>query len=130
MVSAPTHSGVAMRSLENVAGGARSEADSRRSGRDWLVDVGVVVLAVAIGLAGLSAERQRPGGLTDALLLGDVVLGSAACLALGLRRRRPVELAVVLSVVAAFSAMAGAAALIALFTVAVHRPSPRTPRRR
>ena len=128
MVSAPT-----MRSPGKAAGGARSaspdhDPDARLGGRhsvrDWLVDVGVVVLAVAVGLAGLSAERQRPGGLTDGLLLGDVVLGSSACLALGLRRRRPVELAVVLSVVAAFSVMAGAAALIALFTVAVHRRWP------
>lgn len=89
--------------------------------RDRTIDIGLVLLALGIGVVGLVAERQRPGALRDGLLLVDLAVGSAACLALLLRRRRPVELAAVLSVVAAFSVVAGGAALIALFTVAVHR---------
>lgn len=95
-----------------------------RSARDWIVDVGVVVLVVIVGLVSLGVESRRPGALPDAVLLGDLIVGSAACLAVWLRRRWPVELAVVLSIVASFSVMAGGAALVALFTVAAHRRWP------
>jgi len=114
MVSASTHGGLAARSPS-------SWPDPGRSARDRAVDIGLVLLAVGVGLVGLVRESQRPGGLPDGLLLVDLAVGSVACLALLLRRRRPVELAAVLSVVGAFSVVAGGAAMIALFTVAVHR---------
>jgi signal transduction histidine kinase len=112
MVSASTHGSLTARSPSSGSG---------RSTRDRAVDIGLVLLAVGVGLAGFVRESQRPGGLRDGLLLIDLAVGSAACLALLLRRRRPVELAALLSVVSAFSAVAGGAAMIALFTVAVHR---------
>lgn len=92
-----------------------------RRQRDRAVDIGLALLALAIGVAGLVGESQRPGGVSGGLLVADLVVGGAACAALLVRRRRPVELAVVLSVVAAFSVVAGAAALVALLTVATHR---------
>jgi signal transduction histidine kinase len=92
-----------------------------RDARDRAVDIGLVLLAVGVGLVGYARESQRPGGLREGLLLLDLAVGSVACLALLVRRRRPVELAAVLSVVGAFSAVAGGAAIVALFTVAVHR---------
>lgn len=92
-----------------------------RRRRDRAVDIGLTLLALAFGVAGLVGESQRPGGVGDGLLVADLVVGGAACAALLVRRRRPVELAVVLSVVAAFSVVAGAAALVALHTVATHR---------
>jgi signal transduction histidine kinase len=49
----------------------------------------------------------------------DVVAGSAVCFALWVRRSHPVGIAVLAVVVAAFSAMAGGAVVVAVFNVAV-----------
>ena len=114
MVSASTHGSLAARSPSSSSPGGRSA-------RDRAVDSGLILLAVGVGLAGLGREWQRPGGPPDGLLLVDLAVGSVACIARPLRRRRPVELAAVLSVAGAFSLVAGGAAMIALFTVAVHR---------
>lgn len=91
------------------------------SARQRAVDISLVLLAVGVGLVGFVWESRRPGGLPQGLLLADVAAGIVACLALLLRRRWPVELAAALSVVGALSVVAGGAAIIALFTVAVHR---------
>ena len=95
--------------------------DPGRSARDWAADIGLVLLALGVGIIGLVRDSQRPGAFSDGLLLVDLAVGSLACLALLLRRRRPVEVAAVLSIVGALSVTAGAAAIIALFTVATHR---------
>jgi hypothetical protein len=100
---------------------ATPSPDPGRPVRDRVIDVGLVLVAAGVGVIGLVGEAQRPGGLPDGLLLVDLALGSVACLALLLRRRRPVAVAAVLSIVAAFSVVAGAAAVVALCTVAVHR---------
>ena len=70
-------------------------------------------------------RRSRPDPPPDGLLVADLVAGVVGCLAAvvasplaGAGRRRCWPL------VGAFSAMAGVAVLIALFTVAVHRPAP------
>ncbi|MFD6415625.1 sensor histidine kinase [Streptomyces sp. NPDC060194] len=93
----------------------------RRTVRDWVVDFLCFVLAVLIGLVGLSVAEQQHG-LPEALLFVDQVVGALACAALWLRRRWPVPLAVVLALVSPLSLGAGGAAVIALFTVVVHRP--------
>ena len=113
MVSGSTHGTVAATPL--------SSPGTKRFARDRAADLGLVLLAVCIGLAGFIRESQRPGGLGEGPLVVDIAVGSAACLALLLRRRWPVELTAILSVVGAFSVVAGGAAIIALFTVAVHR---------
>ena len=51
----------------------------------------------------------------------DLVGGAVACLALWWRRRWPVGVALFVTALTAYSASAGAAGAIALFTVAVHR---------
>lgn len=92
-----------------------------RTGRDWAVDTVVFGLAVCIGLFSL-AERlaSYPASLPPGLLALDLAVGGLACLALWVRRRRPVVLAVALVVVSSFSDMVSGAMLVMLFTVAVH----------
>jgi signal transduction histidine kinase len=92
----------------------------RRSRRDWIVDTAIFVLAV---LFGLYAASQRIGvPLQPAWLFEvDQAVGALGCAALWLRRRWPVQLAVVLVLASAFSELVAGAMLAALFTVAVHR---------
>jgi signal transduction histidine kinase len=92
-----------------------------RSTRDWVVDVLAFLIAVLIGLAVFADAHDRQD-FPDWFVLLDMVSGAAACVALFWRRRWPVHLAVALVVVAAYSSAAGGAAIVALFTVAVHRP--------
>jgi signal transduction histidine kinase len=96
----------------------------RRSRRDVVVDVLAVVVALVVGALSVEVEWSRPEPLPDGLLLLDAVVGGAGCFAVWFRRRWPVMLAVGLCVLAAFSAMVGGAALVLLFTVAVHRRWP------
>jgi signal transduction histidine kinase len=91
----------------------------KRSRRDWTVDWTFFVSAVVFGIVVVAESEAR---IPDELLALDLVLGSISCLALWLRRRWPVHLAVALAVPGALSDMASGAVLIALFTVAVHRP--------
>lgn len=94
---------------------------SRRSPtRDRLADA--VAVTVALGYGSVLVP------LGDATRAGaplpwpaDVALGVLCCLALLVRRRWPVGLVLVLLPVSTVSVMATGAALVALFTVAVHR---------
>ena len=96
----------------------------RRSVRDWCVDVTVFLLSLALGLVLLGMTLSMPDRPSDGLLFADFVVGTAGCCALWLRRRWPVEVAITLAVVGAFSEMSGFAGMVALFTVAVHRRWP------
>ena len=92
----------------------------RRSGRDWFVDICCFLIALILwaGFWIISSEE----GATGPLAKVDVVVGALSCLALWLRRRYPLQLALVLSVVVGCCFVTGIGALvIALFTVAVHR---------
>lgn len=100
--------------------GQPSRRGSRRSRRDWLVDIACFFAALAFGVY-LVAE-QRPPGTSDLMLAADITFGLLACVALWWRRRWPVEIAMALVIPAAFSDLASGAVLIALFSVAVHRP--------
>ncbi|GHE54984.1 sensor histidine kinase [Streptomyces capitiformicae] len=93
----------------------------RRTARDWVVDFTCFLLAVFIGLLTTDTVRNEPD-LPQAVAVLDQVLGALACAAVWLRRRWPVGLAVALVPVCfAFNTPDGAG-LVALFTVAVHRP--------
>jgi signal transduction histidine kinase len=96
----------------------------RRSVRDWCVDIGLFVLAALFGLVLVSA-RVESNTVPDreVLFALDQLVGVLGCCALWLRRRWPVALATVLLTVSAVSELVGGAAMIALFTVAVHRPA-------
>ena len=91
----------------------------RRSVRDWVVDVvlfGVAMVIGVLGLASITADRSDVG------IVIDFIVGTAVCATLWVRRRYPVEVAVVAVVVAAFFAMAGGAALVAVFNAAIRAP--------
>jgi signal transduction histidine kinase len=99
----------------------RSGRRPRRTARDWLVDFACFLLAVLIGLLSADTLDQEPR-LPYVWAVADQLIGALACAAVWLRRRRPVGLAVALVPVGLVSVTSGGAALVSLFTVAVHRP--------
>ena len=96
-------------------------AGSRRTTRDWIVDVLCFAVAVLLGAA-VFADAHDNHDFADWFVVLDMAGGLAGCLALWVRRRWPLGLALALVPVAAVCSSAGGAALIALFTLAVHRP--------
>ncbi|MER6463313.1 sensor histidine kinase [Streptomyces sp. NPDC001288] len=93
----------------------------RRTARDWLVDFSSFVLAVLLGVAAANTMRQDPN-VSHGLAVADQLIGGLACAAVWLRRRRPTGLAIAMVPVGFVSDTAGGAAMVALFTLAVHRP--------
>jgi len=93
----------------------------RRTARDWIVDFTCFLLAAAIGLAAADSLNNDPH-TSHALAVLDQLLGVLACAAVWLRRRWPTGLAAAMIPVGFLSETAGGAAMIALFTLAVHRP--------
>ncbi|MBC7273004.1 MAG: sensor histidine kinase [Streptomyces sp.] len=93
----------------------------RRTARDWVVDFACFLAAVAIGIASADVVADDPA-TPYALAVLDQCLGALACAAVWLRRRWPVGLAVALTVLAPLSLTSAGAALVVLFTLAVHRP--------
>jgi signal transduction histidine kinase len=92
----------------------------RRSTRDWAVDSLVFVIAVFFGLVLYEDGSDDP--ISPGLLAFDFAFGMALCLTLWFRRRWPVQLALAGAVVSTFSDAAGAATLLLILTVAIHRP--------
>ncbi|WP_433510067.1 sensor histidine kinase [Nonomuraea sp. CA-143628] len=90
----------------------------RRSTRDWIVDV--LMFLVACGLALLSIPDLE--GQPTPVVAIEQVVGALACAAVWLRRRWPVGLALVTNVLSIYLSLVGGAAVVAMFTVAVHRP--------
>ncbi|MFI7406245.1 histidine kinase [Streptomyces sp. NPDC049541] len=93
----------------------------RRTVRDWIVDFTCFLLAVAIGLAAadtLHHDTHTP----HALAVVDQLLGALSCAAVWARRRWPLGLAVAMIPVGLLSNTAGGAGMVAVFTLAVHRP--------
>ena len=96
---------------------------SPRTGRDWFVDVVCVVLSVLGGIGFLIAESfARVGGIPPALAALDIACGVLGAVAIWFRRRWPMGVALLLLVPSALSASVGLAAVIAAFTLVVHRP--------
>ena len=92
-----------------------------RSGRDWTVDVICVVLSAALGAAFLAATATDEPAPSQFVLVVDGVFGVISCVALWLRRRFPVGVAVLTALLSIFSVATAVAATVAMFTVAVHR---------
>ena len=90
-----------------------------RSPRDWAVDA--LCFLLGIGFTALVFVDATQRHLPTVPTAVDAALGGLASLGLWLRRRWPVGLAVVVGLFAIYSVSASAVALIALFTVAVHR---------
>ncbi|MFI7540356.1 sensor histidine kinase [Actinoplanes sp. NPDC049599] len=99
-------------------------AGSRRSAaRDRLADAVAVTVALMYGALMVPlGDATREGAPLP--WVADVALGVLCCAALPLRRRRPVGLTVALLAVSMVSVMATGAAIVALFTVAIHRRGP------
>jgi signal transduction histidine kinase len=86
------------------------------------VDIAMFTVAVLFGLW-IAAERLDSGPAVDPswLFQVDQLTGVVSCLALWLRRRWPMGLAIVLVLASTYSELASGAMLLALFSVAVHR---------
>ncbi|MEU5130301.1 sensor histidine kinase [Streptomyces mobaraensis] len=93
----------------------------RPATRDRLADLGCFLFAAAFSVA--TAEDALDGRrLSETVLLADQLAGGLACAALFLRRRWPVQVAVALVVTGSLSHFAAGPIMVALFTVAAHRP--------
>ncbi|WP_217239224.1 histidine kinase [Streptomyces sp. AC555_RSS877] len=99
----------------------RAGRPPRRTARDWVVDFSVFLLAAVIGLAVADTLSDDPG-LPHAVVVTDQLLGALACAAVWLRRRWPLGLAVATIPLAFVSTTSAGAGIVALFTLAVHRP--------
>jgi signal transduction histidine kinase len=93
--------------------------EGRRSARDWVVDVTLVLVAIVIGAFSLEASW---GDHSDAMVVVDLVAGTLVCLALWVRRKHPIGVAVAAVATASFASMASGAAPIAVFNAAVRAP--------
>ncbi|TXS39074.1 sensor histidine kinase [Streptomyces sp. OR43] len=94
---------------------------TRRTVRDWIVDITAFLCAAGFGLA-VVAAIDADETTSDVFVLIDSLAGAAACCALWVRRRWPVGLAVALTLLSVVEPVAAGAWLVALFSVAVHRP--------
>ncbi|MEA2133865.1 MAG: hypothetical protein QOC68_1774 [Solirubrobacteraceae bacterium] len=92
----------------------------RRSTRDWIVDFAFFAIALVAGSAGLTTELSRVQ-LSNGLKIADIACGLLAVGLLWGRRHWPVAVAVAVVSLGAVSTFAQPAAILALFTVAVHR---------
>ncbi|MGW0482466.1 ATP-binding protein [Nonomuraea sp. NPDC003214] len=90
----------------------------RRSTRDWIVDLTLFLGACGLTLMTLVEIRDAP----EPVQAVEQALGVLSCLAVWLRRRWPVALALVTTILSSSLLLIGGAAVVALFTVAVHRP--------
>jgi signal transduction histidine kinase len=88
-----------------------------RSLRDWVVDLILFGFALALGAAGAWQDAKHVPGWWIAI---DVLIGLAACGALWIRRDHPLAVGVGAIGLSAFSGMAGGAAVVAMFTVAIY----------
>ena len=99
--------------------GIEADERTRRSTRDWVVDALLFLLAISFTV--LTFIDGRDTHLAPIPLAVDVTLGGLSCVGVWLRRRWPVGFAVTTIVFSVYSVAASGVALIALFTVAVHR---------
>ena len=84
-----------------LPGALLEEPGSKRTGRDWLVDVAMLLIAIAIGIAVFSPTEDQH---SDVGALVDVVFGVIGWIALWWRRRWPVAVAVITLTLSAVSA--------------------------
>ena len=100
------------------------DVTGRHVGRERAVDALLVALAVALGALFLSPElHDNPVPWSTTQIAVDVVGGVLACVALWWRRRWPVGVALLCLLAGTVSSSATPAGLLALSSLAVHRPS-------
>jgi signal transduction histidine kinase len=96
-------------------------AGARRTTRDWIVDWLAFLAAIVIGAIAFMAAYDKQD-YPDWFVMWDLVAGAVACFTVWMRRRRPFGLALALTLLSVVSAAAAGAAVVAVFTLAVHRP--------
>ena len=92
---------------------------TRRSTRDWMVDIAAFVIAVFGGLLVFADAESK--GMSDTLQIVDLLGGVIACGLLWVRRRWPVGTVVAMLPIAAVASSSSIAGALLLFTLAVHR---------
>jgi signal transduction histidine kinase len=92
---------------------------TRRSTRDWIVDLTAFLIGVFGGLI-VFAEAESQG-MSDTLQFVDILGGTFVCLLLWFRRRWPLGTLLASLPFATFSSSSSIAGLILLFSLAVHR---------
>ncbi|MFC5958337.1 sensor histidine kinase [Streptomyces pratens] len=102
-------------------GAARSGRRPRRTARDWVVDFTCFLLAVGVGMLGADTVTGNPA-VPHSLAVFDQVIGALSCGAIWLRRRLPLGLAAVMLPISFVSETSAGVAVLALFSLAVHRP--------
>src|ERR1700761_3317178 len=103
--------------------GQPGSAHLPRSLRDWVVDLIMFGFALALGAAGAWHDAKHAPGWWIAI---DVLVGLAACGALWIRRDHPLAVGIGTIGLSAFSGMAGGAAVVGMFTVAIYCQPRRT----
>jgi signal transduction histidine kinase len=94
----------------------------QRSARERRIDTCLAAVAALLGGLWFLAMVANDPPPNREYLVVDLTIGLAACAGLLVRRRWPVQIAVLLIAATVFSAAAIGAAVVALFTVAVHQP--------
>src|SRR6476469_1837428 len=99
--------------------GLYEASDGRRSARDWIVDLWMLLIAFANGTALLASTWDEHSGVGYVL---DIALGALALPALWFRRSHPTAVGVGTGLLAIVSGAAAGPALLALFNAAVRAP--------
>jgi signal transduction histidine kinase len=108
----------------SASGGLTQLSSTRpRTRRDRAVDAAACLIAAALGALFLSPTLRDPvQPLTSMQVVVDVACGAAACVALWWRRRWALGVALTCLLLGTFSSSATPAGLLALLSLAVHRP--------
>jgi signal transduction histidine kinase len=99
--------------------GLYADPGDSRTLRDWFVDTAMFLIAIGIGIAGLSNLWDGRGAGERGL---DVAIGIGASLTLWRRRTQPVGVAVVTLLASSIFAMPAGAAVLAIFNAAIRVP--------
>jgi signal transduction histidine kinase len=89
---------------------------TRRSARDWVIDLLMFAIAVTLGVLSLVDTWDQHGDVGKVI---DIVFGIATCAGLWFRRSRPMGYALFAIALATVSASSGGAAVLALFNAAI-----------
>jgi signal transduction histidine kinase len=96
----------------------------RHAGRERAVDALAFLVAAGLGALFLSPQlHDNPSPMAATEVVVDIVAGTLACLSLWWRRRWPVGVAVACLLLGTVSSSATPAGLLALSSLAVHRPA-------
>ncbi|MBV8957513.1 MAG: sensor histidine kinase [Actinobacteria bacterium] len=97
-------------------------AGQPRTARDWTVDAGAFVIALALGTLILRVTIDNTAyRMTSGHVAIDVACGTLSCVALWWRRRWPFGVALACVLLGAFTTLGTVAGLLALSSLAVHR---------